>query len=175
MLLVYSLSGFILHFLFVHLFTALDLVFAEGIQSPWTTEFISFPLLDGGCEKSVKSENKVCAFYSCLWRYYMNRSMNHNSLGYKQPYITQAQMLKMKVTHCVGCISANTRLHQLRWGDREWAYYLSCARNTDDWPLMIFPETQQPSGISHLLQRFPSPLQPSRELSLLCMPNSKTL
>jgi ankyrin repeat protein len=38
--------------------SALDLVFAEGIQSPSTTELISFPLLDGGCEKSVNSENK---------------------------------------------------------------------------------------------------------------------
>ena len=28
--------------------------------------------------------------------------MNHNSLGCKQPYITQAQMLKMKVTQCTG-------------------------------------------------------------------------
>ena len=24
-----------------------------------------------------------------------------------------------KVTHCAGCVSANTRPHQLRWGDRE--------------------------------------------------------
>ena len=24
-----------------------------------------------------------------------------------------------KVTHCVGCVSANTRPHQLHWGDQE--------------------------------------------------------
>ena len=35
-------------------------------------------------------------------------------------------MLKMKVTQCAGRVSANTRLHQLRWSDREWVYYTSC-------------------------------------------------
>ena len=40
-------------------------------------------------------------------------------------------MLKMKVTQCTACVSANTRFHQLRWGDREWAYYTPYARNTD--------------------------------------------
>lgn len=38
---------------------ALDLVFAEGIQSQADAEFITIPLLDGGCEMSVNSENKV--------------------------------------------------------------------------------------------------------------------
>ena len=42
---------------------------------------------------------------------------------------------------CAGRVSANTRLHQLRWGDREWAYYMSCARNTDDCPLMMYTYT----------------------------------
>ena len=42
--------------------------------------------------------------------------------------------VKMEVTQCAGRVSANTRRHQLRWGDREWAYYMSCARNTDVWP-----------------------------------------
>ena len=37
-------------------------------------------------------------------------------------------MLGMKVSQCV---SANTRLHQLCWGDWEWAYYMSYVRNTD--------------------------------------------
>ena len=44
---------------------------------------------------------------------------------------TWASMLKMKVTQCIGCISANTRLHQLCWSDWKWAHY---TRNTDDWP-----------------------------------------
>ena len=44
----------------------------------------------------------------------------------------------MKVTQCPGRVSANTRRHQLRWGDREWAYYMSCARNTYDWPDRCF-------------------------------------
>ena len=30
---------------------------------------------------------------------HMIKSMNHNSLGCKQPYIIQAEMLKVKVTH----------------------------------------------------------------------------
>ena len=56
--------------------------------------------------------------------------MNHNSLGCKQPYHTGLDV-KMEVTQCAGHVSANTRCHQLRWGDRELAYYMSCARNTD--------------------------------------------
>ena len=39
-------------------------------------------------------------------------------------------MLKMKVMQCAGCVSANTKLHQLCWGDREWVYYMSCAHST---------------------------------------------
>ena len=31
------------------------------------------------------------------------------------------------VTRCVGCVSPNTRPHQLRWGDRECGYYTSYA------------------------------------------------
>ena len=31
-----------------------------------------------------------------------------------------------KITHCAGCISANTRPHQLRWGDREMGTAISC-------------------------------------------------
>ena len=38
--------------------------------------------------------------------------------------------VKMEVTRCAGRISANTRHHQLCWGDREWAYYMSCTRKT---------------------------------------------
>ena len=37
----------------------------------------------------------------------------------------------MKVIQCTGYVSANTRCHQLCWGDREWA---SCACNTNVWP-----------------------------------------
>ena len=42
----------------------------------------------------------------------------------------------MKVIQCTGCVSANayTRCHQLCWGDRKWAYYMSCACNTNVWP-----------------------------------------
>ena len=55
----------------------------------------------------------------------------------------------MKVTQYAGCVSANTRLHQLCWGYREWVYYMSCTRNTDDWPwtaLKMFLGTLLPSG-----------------------------
>ena len=31
-----------------------------------------------------------------------------------------------KVTHCAGRVSANTRPHQLRWGDREVGTAISC-------------------------------------------------
>ena len=31
-----------------------------------------------------------------------------------------------KVTHCAGHVSANTRLHQLHWGDREVGTAISC-------------------------------------------------
>ena len=31
-----------------------------------------------------------------------------------------------KVTHCAGRVSANTRPHQLRWGDREMGTAISC-------------------------------------------------
>ena len=33
-----------------------------------------------------------------------------------------------KVTHCAGCVSANTRPHQLRWGDREMGTAISCIK-----------------------------------------------
>lgn len=49
-----------------YLYVALDLVFAEGLLSQWNAEFITIPLLDGGCEKSVNSENKVFKFVSKL-------------------------------------------------------------------------------------------------------------
>ena len=32
----------------------------------------------------------------------------------------------MEVTQCAGRVSANTRRHQLRWGDWEWAYTCTC-------------------------------------------------
>ena len=31
-----------------------------------------------------------------------------------------------KVTHCTGCVSANTKPHQLRWGDWEMGTAISC-------------------------------------------------
>ena len=31
-----------------------------------------------------------------------------------------------KVTHCAGCVSPNTRPHQLRWGDREMGTAILC-------------------------------------------------
>ena len=31
-----------------------------------------------------------------------------------------------KVTHCAGHVSANTRPHQLHWGDREMGTAISC-------------------------------------------------
>ena len=34
--------------------------------------------------------------------------------------------LEVKVGHCAGHISANTRLHQLPWGDREIGTAISC-------------------------------------------------
>ena len=33
-----------------------------------------------------------------------------------------------KVTHCAGPVSANTRPHQLRWGDREMGTAISCTK-----------------------------------------------
>ena len=39
-----------------------------------------------------------------------------------------------KVTHCAGRVSANTRPHQLRWGDREMGTaisYIKCSQVTD--------------------------------------------
>ena len=33
-----------------------------------------------------------------------------------------------KVTHCAGRVSANTRPHQLRWGDREMGTAISCTK-----------------------------------------------
>ena len=45
----------------------------------------------------------------------------------------------LTVTRCAGCISANTRPHQLCWGDWECGYHTSCT--TDSWP-WLFPATQ---------------------------------
>ena len=33
-----------------------------------------------------------------------------------------------KVTHCAGRVSANTKPHQLRWGDREKGTAISCTK-----------------------------------------------
>ena len=33
--------------------------------------------------------------------------------------------VEKKVTQCAGHVYANTKLHQLRWGDQEWVYYMS--------------------------------------------------
>ena len=33
-----------------------------------------------------------------------------------------------KVTHCAGRVSANTRPHQLRWGNREMGTAISCTK-----------------------------------------------
>ena len=33
-----------------------------------------------------------------------------------------------KVTHCAGRVSANTRPHQLRWGDQEMGTAISCTK-----------------------------------------------
>ena len=35
---------------------------------------------------------------------------------------------RSKVIHCAGCISANTRPHQLCWGDREMVTTISCIK-----------------------------------------------
>ena len=51
-----------------------------------------------------------------------------------EPYITPLSVNShishgprcMKVTQYIGYVSATTRLHQLRWSDQEWAYYMSC-------------------------------------------------
>ena len=66
--------------------------------------------------------------------------MNHSSLvdnSHTHVYY-MGLVLKMKITQCTGHVSANSRLHQLHWGDREWAYYMSCTHNTDDWPYRCF-------------------------------------
>ena len=46
---------------------------------------------------------------------YMRISMNHNSLGCKQPSRPRCRT----ITQCAGHVSANARPLQLRWGDRE--------------------------------------------------------
>ena len=48
-----------------------------------------------------------------------------------------------KVTHCAGRISANTRPHQLRWGDREMGTAISCK------------ECSQVAGLIHKLAQTP--------------------
>ena len=45
------------------------------------------------------------------------------------------------VTQYAGCISANTRPHQLCWGDWKCGYHMSCMCNTDGWP-QVFTVTQ---------------------------------
>ena len=47
----------------------------------------------------------------------------------------------LTVTQCTGCVSANARPDQLRWGDRECGHHMSCACTTDSWP-WLFPATQ---------------------------------
>ena len=61
----------------------------------------------------------ICLCLSPFLVYMYEQSKNHISL------IKQAQML-CKVTYCAGRISANTRPHQLRWGDREMGTAISC-------------------------------------------------
>ena len=48
-----------------------------------------------------------------------------------------------RVTHCAGRISANTRPHQLRWGDREIGTAISCT------------ECSQVSGLIQTLAQTP--------------------
>ena len=48
------------------------------------------------------------------------QSRNHISLKKKK--------MLCKVTHCAGRILANTRPHQLCWGDREMAITISCTK-----------------------------------------------
>ena len=36
-----------------------------------------------------------------------------------------------KVTHCAGCVSADTRPHQLRWCDREMGTAISCTESSE--------------------------------------------
>ena len=39
--------------------------------------------------------------------------------------------MSCKVTHCAGCISANTRPHQLHWGDRKMVTGISCTEYSE--------------------------------------------
>ena len=52
----------------------------------------------------------------------MRISTNHNSLGCEQPSRPRCRT----ITQCAGCVSANARPLQLRWGDRECGCFTSC-------------------------------------------------
>ena len=39
-----------------------------------------------------------------------------------------------KVTHCAGRVLANTRSHQLHWGDREMKLYIMHKMQSGGWP-----------------------------------------
>ena len=52
--------------------------------------------------------------HTCTCTVYMIKSMNHNSLGCEQPYISHTGLdVKMEVTQCAGRVSANTRHHHV--------------------------------------------------------------
>ena len=62
-----------------------------------------------------------------------------------------------KVTHCAGRVSANTRPHQLRWGDRETGTAISCTKNS------------QVAGLIQKLEEIPrSSKVPSLRPAVLC-------
>ena len=69
------------------------------------------------CPKCSINTLVVVASYMCTCVYmhmFCTCMKNHVSLNKKR----QAQML-CKVTHCAGCVLANTRPHQLHLGDWE--------------------------------------------------------
>ena len=62
-----------------------------------------------------------------------------------------------KVTHCTGRVSANTRYHQLRWGDRAMGTAISCT------------ECSQVAGLIQKLVETPrSSKAPSLHAAVLC-------
>ena len=73
-----------------------------------------------------------------------------------------------KVTHCAGHVSANTRPHQLRWGDQEMG--TACMHFTHYYhpaTILFPPPTQNPAWI--LMKNYNS-VPPLKNLILLLLP-----
>ena len=81
-------------------------------------------ILSVGEDKSLLektwSEPTLCSHIVCMHTHVI---FNELQLPWLQTAIHHTGLNKVKVTQCTGRVSTNIRLHQLRWSDREWAYY----------------------------------------------------